>query len=93
MANIKDIVMNGEKNFPCRISTTADQAVNTIRSTYNLTGGCLQDDGGPLTDGAALIGTTFGVLSFVYGQEIFQMRQGNVLYFYILYQVKCCLSN
>ena len=77
----KDIAV-GADNFRCPSSTTIDQAVNAIRARFGLRFGGLQDDNVDLINGAALIGDTAGVLSFVGGKAILepQIQQGEILY-------------
>ena len=77
MAQLKNIsVLNGDI-LRCPISSTVEQALMSIRSKYCLFGGILEDeDGGAVVDGAALISTTVGGLSFVGGRDNSQMQQG-----------------
>ncbi len=68
--------------FPCPGTATVDLAENKIRSVYLLAGGGLQDQNGALVDGAALISTAVGNLSFVGGQP---MQQGMFPHDFIMF--------
>lgn len=60
---LKDIEVEGKSNFPCPEAWTVDQAEDKIRTTFQLAGGFLSENGVPLLSNA-LISSTTGALSF-----------------------------
>ena len=86
----KDIVVNGQV-FPCPLSWTVKQALESIRSENVIQGGGIRNDGVPVL-GTARIRDLAGPLSFVGGQPIQQLGMHQIkslfflsYYFYLSY--------